>query len=314
MRILLTSMSLYPARLRGNASSRVHDLLARGLAEAGHTVYYSVLQGYAESLPEGVIASERTVGDADLYHFNDYPLDGAPPPQGKPWLRTVHEPYRPELASLPLEHVVFVSKTQAADFGSSRYVWNGIDPGEFIYSEAKTDYFLFIVSDLRRAELKGLVTAIAAAERARIHLVVAGEINVDVDSAPFKSANVTYAGPIHGQEKAILLARARALLFPGHPAEAFGLVVAESLISGTPVIAGSGGALPEIVRPDVGFTCHTLEEYTDAIANVGRISADVCRTYAQHEFHYRVMTRRYLEEYELELGACGTSGTMSLTV
>jgi len=311
MRILLTSMSRYPARMRGNASSRVHDLLARGLAEAGHTVYYCVLQGYAESLPEGVIASDRAVTDADLYHFNDYPLDGAPPPQGKPWLRTVHEPYRPELSFMPLEHLIFVSKTQAAAFGSSRYVWNGIDPDEFIYSETKDDYFLFIVSDLQRAELKGLVMAIAVAERARIHLIVAGEINVDVDSAPFQSANVTYAGAVHGQEKAVLLASARALLFPGHSAEAFGLVVAESLISGTPVITGKGGALTEIIRPDVGFTCQTVDDYTAAIADVSRISPDACRTYAEHEFHYRVMTRRYLIEYEHELGACRTSSPMS---
>jgi glycosyltransferase involved in cell wall biosynthesis len=87
--------------------------------------------------------------------------------------------------------------------------------------------------------------------------------------------------------------------------------VAESLISGTPVIAGSGGALPEIVQPDVGFTCRTIDDYTAAIANIGRISSETCRTYAEREFHYRVMTRRYIAEYETELGACGTSrGTL----
>ncbi|HEU4886270.1 MAG TPA: glycosyltransferase [Thermoanaerobaculia bacterium] len=284
----------------------MNDLLARGLAEAGHIVYYCVVEGYAESLPDGVIASDRTVSDADLYHFDDYPEDGAPPPPpGKPWLRTVHEPCW-RAASLPLKHLVFVSKRQAASYGSSRYVWNGIDPAEFIYSKVKDDYLLFIVSDLRRAEEKGLATAITVAKRTQVRLVVAGEINVDVRSAPFKSPNVAYVGAIHGEEKAVLLARARALLFPGHVCEPFGLVVAESLVSGTPVIGGSGGALPEIVQSAVGFTCRTIDDYIVAIADVGRISPAGCRAYAEREFHYRVMTRRYIAEYETELGACGT--------
>jgi glycosyltransferase involved in cell wall biosynthesis len=301
LRVFLTSTSRYPARIGGLGASRVHDLLARGLAEAGHDVYYRVTEGYAAPLPDGVVAAKRMVRDAELYHFDAYPEGGSPPPRGKPWLRTVHEPQW-RSASLPLEHLVFVSKAQAASYGSSRYVWNGIDPGEFIYSEEKDDYFLFIVSDLQRAEEKGLPMAMAATERAQVRLVVAGEINVNVRRAPFKAAHVTYAGEVHGERKAMLLAKARALLFPGLVQEPFGLVVAEALISGTPVIGGSGGALPELVAPEAGFVCRTLEDYTAAIAGIGRISSAACRAYAEREFHYQVMTRRYLAEYEAELG------------
>ena len=124
---------------------------------------------------------------------------------------------------------------------------------------------------------------------------------MDVRSAPFASPHVEYVGAVQGKEKARLLARARALLFPGHPLEAFDLVVAEALISGTPVIAGDGGSFRELVQPKVGFVCGTLDAHVHAIANSGRISSAVCRTYAEREFHYQVMTRRYLAEYETEL-------------
>src|SRR6185436_12940153 len=120
-------MSCYPARLGGNGSSRVHDGIAKGLAELGHTVYYSVSEGYDEDvpLPRGVVASPRDVRDADLHHFNDYPgPEAAPPPPGKPWVRTYHAPFEPWFAPLVSDHFIYVSRAQAATFGSSRYVWN----------------------------------------------------------------------------------------------------------------------------------------------------------------------------------------------
>lgn len=298
MRILLTSMSRYPARQGGNGSSRVLDGLARGLGEEGHTVHYCVSEGYAAPLPLGVIASRRDV-DADIYHYNDYPISGAPPPPGKPWLRTYHAPYEPALAPLLSDHFIYVSRTHAQAFGSSRYVWNGIDPDEFIYSETKEDYFLFIVSHLSRAESKGLPMAIAVAERLGARLLVGAEIDVPPPSSP----NVTCLGEIRDEQKATLLAGARALLFPVVLDEAFGMVIAESLVSGTPVIGSKRGALPELITPDVGFTCSTLEEYVAAAGRLREIQPAACRERAVGEFHYRVMTRRYVAEYERELGA-----------
>lgn len=297
MRILLTSMSRYPARQGGNGSSRVLDGLARGLGEEGHTVHYCVSEGYAAPLPPGVIASSRDA-EADIYHYNDYPVSGAPPPPNKPWLRTYHAPYEPALAPLLSDHFIYVSRAHAQSFGSARYVWNGIDPGEFVYSETKEDYFLFIVSHLSRAESKGLPMAIAIAERLGTRLLVGAEIDIP----PLFSPNVTYLGEIRDEQKATLLAEARALLHPVELDEAFGMVIAEALVSGTPVIGSKRGALPELITPEVGFTCSTLEEYVAAAERVGEIQPKVCRQRAITEFHYRVMTRRYVAEYERELG------------
>lgn len=301
MRILITSMSRYPARWGGNGSSRVLDGLAHGLAELGHTVLYCVREGFSMPPPPGVIASPRDA-DADLYHFNDYPMYGAPPPPGKPWLRTLHAPYEPEFAHLISDHFIYVSRAHAQTYGSSRYVWNGIDPGQFIYSETKEDYFLFIVSDLSRAESKGLTTAIAIAERLGTRLLVGGLIDLDPLPPEFLSPNVTYLGEIRDEQKAALLAGAKALLFPVRLDEAFGMVIAEALVSGTPVIGSKRGALPELITPDVGFTCDTLDEYIAAAEQLDRIQPAVCRARAMTEFHYQVMTRKYVVEYERELG------------
>jgi glycosyltransferase involved in cell wall biosynthesis len=308
MRILLTSMSRYPARRGGNGSSRVLDGLAKGLAELGQTVLYCVSGGYAEPLPRGMMASRRDAADADLYHFNDYPMFGEPPPAGKPWLRTFHAPYEPEFAPLISDHFIFVSRAQAKSFGSSRYVWNGADPAEFLYSETKDDYFLFIVSELSRAESKGLLTAIALVERLGTRLLVAALIDLHPLPPAFVSRNVTYLGEICDEEKATLLAGARALLFPVQIDEAFGMVVAEALMSGTPVIGSKRGALTELLTPDVGFTCDTLEDYVAAVERLDRIEPAACRRRALAEFDYRVMARRYLVEYERELGRAAPCG------
>ncbi|MCU1246481.1 MAG: glycosyl transferase group 1, partial [Acidobacteria bacterium] len=240
--------------------------------------------------------------EGDLYHFHDYPIFGLPPPAGKAWVRTLHAPYQSDYAALVSAHFIFVSRWHAASYGASRFVWNGIDPDEFVYSETKDDYFLFLVSRLQRAESKGLLMAIAVAERLGAHLFVGARIDLDPLPPAFVSPNVTYLGEIRDERKATLLAGAKALLFPVQADETFGLVIAEALISGTPVIGSRRGALPELITPEVGFTCDTLAEYVRAAEQLDRIDAAACRRRAMTEFHYQAMTRGYLAEYERELG------------
>ena len=302
MRVLLTSLSRYPARCGGIGSSRAYDVLAKGLGELGHLVYYSVAEGYGAPLPWGVVAGRRDA-DADIYHFSDYPTCGEPPPPGKPWLRTFQAAFdvRGHEKALVDEHFVFVSRAHAESFGATRYVWNGIDPDECIYSATKDDYLLFVVSRLTRAEGKGLLTAIAVAERLDARLVVAGEIDLDPLPPSFVSPNVTYIGEVREEEKAIVFSQARALLFPVEVCEPFGLIVAEALMSGTPVLGSRRGSLPELVTPEVGFLCDSVEDYVAAAERLDRIRPADCRRRAMKEFHYLAMTRRYLAEYEREM-------------
>ncbi|MCU1246390.1 MAG: hypothetical protein JWN02_2300, partial [Acidobacteria bacterium] len=74
MRILITADHRYPARSFpargiGRASARVLDLLARGLAELGHEVFYALQQGAATPLPDGVVAADESMAKrVDVVH------------------------------------------------------------------------------------------------------------------------------------------------------------------------------------------------------------------------------------------------------
>jgi glycosyltransferase involved in cell wall biosynthesis len=299
VRILLTSQSRYPARNGGNGASRIHDELAKGLAENGHTVYYSVAEGYAGRLPEGVVASNRSRRDVDIYHFIDYPSGdrrrSPGPPDGMAWVHTCHGPNEGHFPPHLAQHFVWSSRGHAAAFGGTRVVWNGVDPKDHVYSEAEGEYFFYIVSCLSRAH-KGLAHAIAATQRIGARLIVAGHVDVLVPKLP----NVKYVGYVGGKQKAELLAGAKAMFFPVQIAEPFGLVVAEALMSGTPVIGSRNGSVPELVTPDVGFVCGSVDDYAEAASRIGEISRAACRARAMTEFHYRVMAERYAAEYEAE--------------
>jgi hypothetical protein len=60
------------------------------------------------------------------------------------------------------ENWIFVSRTLARLHGRERYVLNGIDPAEFIYSETKQNYFLFM-SSMDWEMKKGLDIALSLA-------------------------------------------------------------------------------------------------------------------------------------------------------
>jgi glycosyltransferase involved in cell wall biosynthesis len=304
MKIHLVSGHEYPARLDGLSSARVADGLAKGLAELGHQVSYEIPCESAEPLPDGVRLVHERRFDVDIMWFNGVGAGRFPKTRGIPWLRTVHAPdqsWAPHLR----DNWMFVSASHAAFFGRERYVRNGIDPSEYCYGEPKDDYFLFMVADLSVLQLKGFQIARELVRACGIRLVVAGAISeyamAEQYERMFAEDGIHYAGYVSGRRKAQLLAHARALLFPTQANEAFGLVVAEALMSGTPVICSDRGACPELVRPEIGFLCSTFEEYVSALAQVDRISPLACRIFALENYHYLRMAREYLAEFEREI-------------
>ena len=83
--------------------------------------------------------------------------------------------------------------------------------------------------------------------------------------------------------------------------EAFGLVLVEALISGTPVICSDQGACPEIISSEVGFVCRNRTEYREAVDRLETISPSTCREKALREYHYLSMAADYVKEYEIEI-------------
>jgi glycosyltransferase involved in cell wall biosynthesis len=115
---------------------------------------------------------------------------------------------------------------------------------------------------------------------------------------------IFYAGPLDDARKSELLGRAAALLVPVAWEEPFGIVFAEALACGTPVISSPRGALPEIVEPGrEGFLCADVAELANAIRNIPRIRRADCRARAEAHFSSRAMFRRYEQLYERRLNA-----------
>jgi len=322
MRVMLSSEHQYPSS-NGISSGRhprefssgsghhLHDLLAKGLSELGHEVLYLLPRGAAAPLPPGVSLISEPDGRADIYHtiaFEDQAVVEYMESRAKPWVTTCHLDRRTgqDAERIAGRNCIFVSETLARSRGGSRYVHNGLDPADYVYSETKDDYFLFM-SAMERAWQKGLETAFAIAQRAEVQLVVAGTAGtyefIQEMASVCERNRAKYVGDVRGAEKAELFAGAKAFLFPTKLNEAFGLVMVEALLSGTPVICSANGACPEVIGPEVGFVCDEPADYHAAVARLGQIKPAACRAFALERYHYLRMAAGYVKEYEAELAA-----------
>ena len=319
MRIYLSSGHRYPGWRYGVAAHVIHDRLARGLAELRHEVRYHVEGFGAEKLADDVIPVSAVNGDEDILHSNRFTA-AAVPERPMPWVRSVHSDLLDQGLSRDRSrpNFIFVSETMARLHSSNRFVWNGIDPVDFIYSETKENHFLFVVSgNVHKARTrKGIDVAFWIAKQTGIKLVVAGGTGEQADIAEYEKLcgenDADFIGLINGELKAETFAAARALLFPTQMNEAFGLPVAEALMSGTPVIASDRGAMSELLDPLGGFVCANESEYLDAVANIGLIKPIDCRRLALARFHYLDMARNYVKEYEREIETWTNSADLTL--
>jgi glycosyltransferase involved in cell wall biosynthesis len=159
----------------------------------------------------------------------------------------------------------------------------------------------------RVEEIKGTHWAIEIARRTGSRLIIAGNHS---DSGPegdywrtrivpeIGRDGVEYVGPVDDVQKDKLLGGARAMVVPIRWNEPFGIVFAEALACGTPVISCPTGALPEIVRQGVdGFLIRSIEEGCEAVGKLGTIDRVTCRQRAVEHFSADAVLARYLELY-----------------
>src|SRR5439155_17425120 len=160
---------------------------------------------------------------------------------------------------------------------------------------------------------KGAHTAIAVARRLNRPLQIAG----NVSSLPHERAYfareiqplidgrlITYVGPVDNLRKNELLGGAAALLLPIEWEGPFPVVLPESLLCGTPVIAFRRGGVPEgIDDGKTGFNCNTLEEMCDAVGQLPRIDRAMCRAEAERRFSGRAITDEYEALYRRLIAA-----------
>ena len=308
-------------------------LLADGLADRGHetTLYASggsktrakLISIFEE--PPGAsfigdpwydsvqaVSAYQNASDYDIIHDHSGlvgPAIGSF--AGVPVVHTLHGPFTDkakEFYTLMSGHLWYVAISEAQrafcpDLSYAGTVHNGIKVDLYPFREEKEDFLLFLGRVNRE---KGPELAIEVAHRTGRKLVMAVKMAEEFEKEywrdvvePRLDGSEEIIGEITIEEKADLLARARATLFPIQWPEPFGLVMTESMASGTPVLAFPYGAAPEvIVDGKTGFLPTTIDEMCEAVERVGEIKAADCRRHVEEHFSDDAMVEGYLRCYE----------------
>lgn len=182
-------------------------------------------------------------------------------------------------------------------------VYHGLPANQYSFIEEPEDYLVFVG---RICPEKRVDRAIEIAGRTGLNLKVAAKVD-PVDRGYFersiehllKSPWVEYVGEVGEVDKAELIGKARALLFPIDWPEPFGLVMIEAMACGTPVIAFSHGSVPEIIdHGQNGFVCANIDEAVAAVCRLTEIPRQECRRKFEERFTAERMARDYLRVYE----------------
>jgi glycosyltransferase involved in cell wall biosynthesis len=213
--------------------------------------------------------------------------------------KALHDYYR---ARYPRLRGVCISEAQNRMLGGGLPVIPfGVDVARIPFGAAPEDFLLTVG---RLVPHKGADRAIAIARRVGLPLVIVGAVTPYLeDSEPFYEERVrphvdgravAHCPDLGNDDVHALMARARAFLFPISWEEPFGLVVAEAMAAGTPVVATPRGALPELVAHGItGFLGESDEELAEHVRNVGRIDRAACRRRAQERYSAERMVADY---------------------
>jgi glycosyltransferase involved in cell wall biosynthesis len=296
MHVVVASHQPLPAKGYGGPQ-RVVVALVRGLAALGHRVTLlappgtRVAEATVVAVPPRKLADAAALApyvprDADVVHAH-FPLH--PAAGSRPFVETVHRNLKP--GAPPHPNRIFLSRDHARRHNSDVFVYNGLDPADYVFRRfprRASQYDLFLG---KLHSSKGYHWAVEAAKHTGHRLIVAGGWR------PSFTGSIKYVGEVDGTTKAALLARARCLWNPAQWDEPFGLVTIEALLSGTPVLGTRRGALPELITPEVGALCDTMEEMIGAAETIHTRDPARCRARAERGFTHLVMADGYLRMY-----------------
>jgi glycosyltransferase involved in cell wall biosynthesis len=157
----------------------------------------------------------------------------------------------------------------------------------------------------RIEEIKGPHLAIEIARRTGRRLVIAGNIPsekrawVEAHVLPHVDGDqVRYIGPVDDKQKNALLGEAAALLMPILWEEPFGIVMAEAMACGTPVLGLARGAVPEVVEHDVtGFVERDIDGLVAAVDRLPSLDRSACRARVEALYSNEAVVTAYRSHY-----------------
>jgi glycosyltransferase involved in cell wall biosynthesis len=187
-------------------------------------------------------------------------------------------------------------------------VYNAIDFSKYTPTYTVADGApLIFLSRLER--VKGCHIAIRVAKRTNNKLIIAGNIsNLPSEIEYFKKEiephidgkQIVYVGTVNDEEKNHYLGMAKAMLFPINVREAFGMVMAEAMACGTPVIGFSAGAVPEVIENGItGFIVEDEKVMIQALDKIDNIDRKECSERARSRYDVTVVTERYLSLFNV---------------
>jgi len=179
-------------------------------------------------------------------------------------------------------------------------VYNGINLSEFTFNESPGDA---LVAYGRIHPEKGFHLAIEVAKKSGRRLIIAGiiqdrdyfeeEISPHVDGK-----NIEYLGVISNRERDDLLKEAYAVLHLNTIPERFGLVMAESMAAGVPVISMDLGSCREVIADGkTGFLVNNVDEAVKVVEKIPEISRETCRQRVEEHFSLDIMVENYEKVY-----------------
>jgi glycosyltransferase involved in cell wall biosynthesis len=256
--------------------------------------------------------ADRIIRELDLDIVHDHSQAGPLTAAGRlpPTVVTAHGPASGRLGEYYRslgDGVRFVAISNAQRASAPEVPWietvhNGIDVDAYPFRDRKDDFLLFLG---RVHPEKGVHLAIETARAVGLPLVIAGKCTEPIEVEYFAreieprlGPGVTYVGVADQVRKRVLMAGARALVFPVCWEEPFGLVMVEAMACGTPVVALDRGAVPEVVSDGLtGYVCDAPDRLPEAVDAVDAIDPKACRAHVRAHFSAQRMTGCYEAVY-----------------
>ncbi|MEH2044961.1 glycosyltransferase family 4 protein [Nostoc sp.] len=229
-----------------------------------------------------------------------------------PTVHTLHGTFNPDNEKMfsfgkkqPYVNISNAQREPRLGLNSIATVYNGIDVSSYEFHSQPEDppYLAFLG---RISPEKGAHLAIEIAKETGWHLKMAGKVDV-VDVEYFEKEikphidgeQIEYLGEANHALKNALMGGAVATLFPITWREPFGLVMIESMASGTPVIAIKLGSTEEVISDGkTGFLCNNIQECISAIDRAIELDRYACRQYVENLFSVKHMTDGYEAVYQ----------------
>lgn len=179
-------------------------------------------------------------------------------------------------------------------------VYNGIDLSQLTVGEKRGDKLVFLG---RIHPDKGTHLAVEVAQKSGMELLIAGIIQ---DEQYFNEkvkphlndSTIQYVGPVGTREKDLLFKDAYAVLHLNELAERFGLVMAEAMGAGVPVIAMDNGSCKEVVaHGKTGYLVDNVDEAVECLKQIESIDPANCRKHVEENFSIEKMVIGYEKAY-----------------